>query len=241
MAKKAIEKIVVQKFSFGQIRVRIVGTAPLICNNIATAILPDSVDEDGNYIYDDKSIRDAGRKRSADKKFQDTTYRQLGHDGKPVSFEEACEKRLFAFPHQAFKKAMVNMGNKAITAAKTDLSGYLFVVPEQLENGIVSEFATLDADPPVRWSTFVKDPPCCRHRARFNKWATTIVIRYPEHAFDPPSIINALSAAGMFCGVGDYRPEKIKGVGGSFGTWEIDPEGMAVFHDGTWNDFALPL
>ena len=241
MAKKVTEQIVISAFNFGAVRLRVVGTAPLLCNNIEKAMLPNCVDEYGNYTYDDKALRNESRSRSAEEKFQDSTYKQLGADGKPISFQEALEVNKFAFPQQAFKKAMVRMGGKTISAPQTELSSYLFVVPETLESGIKSEFATLDygKKPPFRRSMAVKDPPECRHRAQFNDWSLQLEIRFPENIFDPSSVVNAMRAAGMFNGVGDYRPEKIKGVGGSFGTFEIDMASIQVFEKNTWTGLAL--
>ena len=68
-----------------------------------------------------------------------------------------------------------------------------------------------------------------RTRAIFPEWACRIDVLFAPHLLTPQGIANLLSAAGMFCGVGDYRVEK---GAGDFGCFRLcapdDPDYMRI-------------
>lgn len=46
-----------------------------------------------------------------------------------------------------------------------------------------------------------------RYRPLFRKWSLTCNIAYDPEAMDYAEIVSCLTAAGQYCGIGDYRPK----------------------------------
>lgn len=59
--------------------------------------------------------------------------------------------------------------------------------------------------------------PDVRTRPVFPEWAFTATIAFPEGRISTESIVALLDAAGQFCGIGDWRPQK----GGDFGQFTV--------------------
>lgn len=67
----------------------------------------------------------------------------------------------------------------------------------------------------VRSADMAKTPDI-RTRARLREWASMVTIRYTLPMLNDQKIGTLLSAAGMICGIGDFRQQKGKGNNGLF-------------------------
>jgi hypothetical protein len=79
----------------------------------------------------------------------------------------------------------------------------------------------------------ISKTPDVRFRACVPNWATTVTYSYIPAIISPVSLANLLSAAGVICGIGDYRVEK---GAGDFGQFRIvadgDPEWREIVENG---------
>jgi hypothetical protein len=62
----------------------------------------------------------------------------------------------------------------------------------------------------------ISKTPDVRFRACLPEWATTVTYTFVPSIISPQSIYNLLDAAGIICGIGDYRVEKGAGDYGQF-------------------------
>jgi hypothetical protein len=60
-----------------------------------------------------------------------------------------------------------------------------------------------------------------RSRPRFNEWGAEFTLEYDEALIPQDIIVNIAADAGKRIGVGDYRPQKIKGLPGPFGRYAV--------------------
>jgi len=61
-------------------------------------------------------------------------------------------------------------------------------------------------------------------RPRFDDWQVDLVIVYDKEAISAQELVDKIMRAGIFVGVGSYRPEKQAGFGGTFGMFEVVAE-----------------
>lgn len=78
----------------------------------------------------------------------------------------------------------------------------------------------------VRQAGIAKTPDV-RFRACLPEWACQVTYTYISSIISPTSIANLVSAAGVICGIGDYRVEK---GSGSYGQFRIVPEDDDDWH-----------
>lgn len=69
--------------------------------------------------------------------------------------------------------------------------------------------------------------PDVRFRACLPEWATQVTYTYLPAIISPGSIANLLNAAGIICGIGDYRVEK---GAGDYGQFRIVPDDSEDWH-----------
>ena len=85
---------------------------------------------------------------------------------------------------------------------------------------------------PVRNSGMNRAPDI-RTRAIIAEWAAFVPIRYTTPMLNFRTVSTLFQAAGVICGVGDWRPEK---GSGNFGTFEVvdqdDPEFLRIVKEG---------
>jgi hypothetical protein len=71
--------------------------------------------------------------------------------------------------------------------------------------------------------------PDIRTRAILEQWACRISVTFVEPNLTRQDIVNLLSAGGVTCGIGDWRPEKGKGNFGQYRVASItDPEFVSI-------------
>lgn len=57
-----------------------------------------------------------------------------------------------------------------------------------------------------------------RYRPKFKEWSTTVTIMFSPEMVEEEDIIRAAENAGLFVGVGDFRPQN----GGAFGRYSVE-------------------
>jgi len=85
---------------------------------------------------------------------------------------------------------------------------------------------------PVRMANAARTPDI-RTRARVERWATCLTIRYITPLLSESKVATLLAASGILCGIGDWRQEK---GGGSYGLYRMthkdDPELLEIIKTG---------
>jgi len=122
---------------------------------------------------------------------------------------------LLAMPGSAIKRALASAALD-IPGAKKAQVGRLTYVPEQLVNvfGIPRLLMSV-----VRNSD-MNHTPDVRSRAIVERWVIVATICFVTPLLKPQTVLNLLAAAGLYIGLGDWRPEK---GAGNFGQFEVLP------------------
>lgn len=187
------------------IEVALLGDRPLIFNRLAEKARRDLLFPHG------------GRKTAADR------AAALKHDplaefrASPDTLDGADDPTLLAKAAGAFKGAMLTAALRMPGATKTEIGQLLWVGGDLLPiYGIPELFMSI-----VRSADMNKTPDV-RTRAIVPRWAARLTIEFSVPLLNERSVVNLLAAAGQICGIGDWRPEKLKGTYGQFSL--VDPE-----------------
>lgn len=131
------------------------------------------------------------------------------------------------FPGNGFKMAIASAALRMPGATKTEI-GQLVQVP--------TVNVAVWGQPQI-FSTFVRlanqnKTPDVRTRAVLPAWACKLSVRFPHPLLREPAVMKLLAGAGLFVGIGDWRPEK-KGTYGTFEFCDPDDERfLAVLEEG---------
>jgi len=202
MARKAKEQespFELIEMRIGHLTVNLIGETPLIMHRQSQK------DKQGLLLpapEKNRAARAATLKHDPIGEFRASVY--LNRDDKTPT--------LLHFPSNAFGKAMADVALDYPGATKTRigrLTGISSV--DVFVYGIPEVFIR-----PVRLSGINKAPDI-RTRAILSEWCCSVTIRYSASHFKEGEIIQLVNAAGMFRGIGDWRPEK----GGDYGTWKL--------------------
>lgn len=137
------------------------------------------------------------------REYRDAPYRMLAPD---------APTELAVLP-TAFKKALATAALDVPGAKKTQIGRLVSVSWDRVPlYGVPMLFMSV-----VR-SSDMKRTPDVRTRAIVPEWATTITIEFVKPNLREKTVMNLLAAAGVLCGVGDWRQEK---GSGSFGAFEL--------------------
>lgn len=119
---------------------------------------------------------------------------------------------LLHFPTNAFGAAIADIALDIPGATKTRIERLTGIASvDVFVYGIPQVFIR-----PVRLSGINKAPDI-RTRAILPEWCCSVTVRYSASHFKEGEIVQLANAAGMFRGIGDWRPEK----GGDYGTWKL--------------------
>ena len=120
---------------------------------------------------------------------------------------------LLAVPGTAFKGAMRSVAIDMPGATKAQI-GRLTYIEDVLVPvyGIPKLLLS-----PVR-NADMKRTPDIRARSILPQWAAFVTFRYTRPQLNYDTVARLFGAAGLICGVGDWRPER---GSGNYGTWEI--------------------
>jgi len=193
MSKEKIQRIELPAIEKEQIKLRVVGTAPLICH---------AWSDKAKQMMLDKQTKRASKGREAknpEQCYRDSLYHMPDGDG-------------YGFPAVAFKSA-------AVRAAK--MAG-VHMTDARCAFHVLGDLVRIDGEPRpredmVRVGQGTAD---IRFRAEFPEWAVTLVIQYNPNYFSAEQIINLFNLAGFHCGVGEWRPSG-KSSSHTFGMFEV--------------------
>jgi hypothetical protein len=205
---EAIDVIQVER---GELVVALLGTESLIINRMS---------EKAQH----ELLLPKGRKTAADK------ATSLKHDpmaefqASPYILPDDSQPTYLAIKATAFKGAM-GMAALDLPGTKKAQIGRLVHVMGEYINVFGIPLLKMDI---VR-SADMNRTPDVRTRCALRAWAAEIRISYIKPLMRPNGVANLLGAAGMYIGVGDWRPEKGKGNYGLFRIVEPNnPEFLAI-------------
>lgn len=136
------------------------------------------------------------------------------------SSDDAAPTRI-VFPAAGFKRAMATAALELPGVKKTQIGRLCWA-----EGFTVPIFGI-----PQLWMTTVRSAdmnrtPDVRTRAIMPEWASIVTVSYVTPNLRAPAVVNLMSSAGIFIGVGDGRPEK---GALSFGQFEVVREDDEAF------------
>lgn len=198
----------------GELRLRLKGTTPLICNRLS-----------------EKARRElllpAGRKSSAEKQSTMKHNPLQEFRASPYTIKNDDAPTLIGIPIGSFKKA--------ISSAALDMPGAFKAQIGRLTSIDGTEWRDLApvwGEPQLLMAVTrmadAKRTPDVRSRAIISNWVSEITIRYVSPILRDQGVLNLVGAAGMYIGVGDWRSEKGAGNYGSFTIAERDDDEVAA-------------
>lgn len=206
MAGKRVEttEISVLEISTGSVDFYVVGTAPLIFNRMAEKAKRELLLPKGRKTAADRA---QNLKHNPMEEYRASVYR---NEGTKVATR-------LCFPAPAFKGAMATAAldlpgtKKAEIGRLTWIKGYsvdIYGVPQLFMNVVRS------AD--------INRTPDIRTRAIVPAWACRVEAHFVRPKLNIGAVANLMAAAGITCGIGDFRQEKGKGSFGQFRLAEAD-------------------
>jgi hypothetical protein len=199
-ASAAAQAAFVAKIGTERLRVPIVGTSPLIVHRWSEKAKRE-------LLESQQSKKKVKEPRDPEAEYQASLYRMALKDGGEG----------FGFPSLAFKSAVVEVFrffDKSVT--KVLLMQSVFC------HGILTKADPAPLVPivgePVMREDIVRigqSGTQNRFRGEFTEWSAVLDLTYVTAALDRDSMLSFIEAAGMFVGVGEWRPER-SGESGTF-------------------------
>jgi hypothetical protein len=191
--KGAPLQIEIPALDVGIIKVRVVGTTPLIVHNWSAKAKKEMLDKQTKVAKSKKEAKDP----EAD--FKASLYMLPGGG--------------YGFPSIGLKSAIVDACAFVANIPKTQARGVLH---------IAKEFITIKGSPTMREDMVKvgKFPGVAdlRYRAEFKEWESEVEISFLRNVVSADQIINLIRYAGFTIGIGEWRPEK----NGTFGTFRVE-------------------
>lgn len=194
----------------------LVGVSPLIFNQVSEKAKRELLLPAGRK---NAAARALSLKHDPIEEYRNSVYRSRDDDS---------PTRL-VFPAPAFKKALATAALDIPGATKSAVGRLSWVTGDkipiygvpQLHMGIVRS-ADMNRTPDVRT------------RAILPRWACAIRINFVQPQLSEKNVVHLLAAAGILCGIGDYRQERGAGSYGQFRIAESpeDPELVQILKEG---------
>lgn len=181
------QKIERVNFEIREVKIRLVGDAPLICHAWSVKARKQMLDKQ-------MGTATAGRqKKNPESDFEQSLYPYPDlehHDG------------TYGFPAIAFKLAAVE--------ACTSLGREITKVQARQAFHVQGELIQIDGVPTcredmVRVGMGTAD---IRHRGEFKEWSCVLHVRYNARVLTLEQVVNLFNIAGFAVGVGEWRPER---------------------------------
>ena len=201
-----VSAIVIPKPDVQTVRVKIVGTAPLIVHAWSAKAIRKMEESQGGRI------KPKGPKEPRDP--------QADFEGAKHQSGEGWE----GVPAVAFKAAMVGACRLVEGVSMTLAKRLMFVEGTPLKSGMLSPLVKLQGEPArLRTDTVRLDNGSAdmRYRPEYWPWSAELTIRYNAGILSPDMLLNLLETAGAFEGVGEWRPGSPMSATGSFGTFSV--------------------
>lgn len=193
--------ISVNRIQTGFLDLCIVGKSPLILNSMSakskgTLLLPEAT---SRRTKAERAA--AGLKHEPILEYQRSVYRDITPNG----------GTRIMLPCPAFKGAIATAALRLPGTTKTEIGQLVWIV-----GSYVPVYGVPQLLMSVVRSADMNKTPDIRSRAIIAEWSTRIIIQFVEPNLTANVVGNLLHAAGLICGVGDFRQEKGKGSHGQF-------------------------
>ena len=223
MAAKKTEIVEIKPIEMNTVEVTIQGDTPLIMHAWS--------EKAKRMMLETQQGKAKGKKKEFKNPVDDFIQSMYWLTEKPDTdglSEEECEQAFdnaikngakFGFPITAFKQAAISAAYRmGWSKDKMSLRGVFFIETDY------GDMVEIKSDVPEMREDMVKigmGTADIRYRGQFNNWSTTFRLKYNVNGqYSLENILNIINAGGVFCGVGEWRPEK----DGQFGTYHIFTE-----------------
>ena len=223
MATKKTEIVEIKPIEMNTVEVTIQGDTPLIMHTWS--------EKAKRMMLETQQGKAKGKKKELKNPVDDFIQSMYWLTEKPDTdglSEEECEQAFdkaikngakFGFPITAFKQAAISAAYRmGWSKDKMSLRGVFFIETDY------GDMVEIKSDVPQMREDMVKigmGTADIRYRGQFNNWSTTFRLKYNVNGqYSLENILNIINAGGVFCGVGEWRPEK----DGQFGTYHIFTE-----------------
>jgi hypothetical protein len=176
----------------------ILGTTPIICNRMSDKAQRMLLGGGGKKTEAEKK---SSLKHNPPQEFRDSPYRIK---------DPNCPSWI-AFPSGSFKASILSAALDTPGVKKAQVGRLA-----QVKGEYIPVFGKPYLFMSIVRSADINRTPDIRTRAILPRWACQIEVSWIEPLLNAQAIASLLSNAGVLAGVGDWRPEKGKGVYGSF-------------------------
>lgn len=199
----------------GEVTFYILGAAPFYCNRVAEKAKRELLMPKGRMTQAQKATN---LKHDPEAEYRNSPYLRRGPGPTRIMMRS-----------DAFKKAIAQAAIDMPTGvAKAQINRLTYVVGDYVP---IWGLPRLSME--IVRSADMARTPDVRTRARIDRWAAVLQLRYCEPMLNADKVTKLLSAAGVICGVGDWRQEKGGGSNGLFDVVaEDDPRLLAVLSEG---------
>jgi hypothetical protein len=194
--------------TFGDLELRIVGTAPLLMHAFGAK---------ARRMMLDGQMGKKVNKRAP--KVPENDFLDAIHFmGTPAAKASAAalKKARYGFPAVAFKAAVIRAAKVVAGVNMTDTRQMFFVDTDE------GELVELECSVPHMREDVVRiqQTTDIRHRPQFDKWACNLRIKYNARAVTAEQLVTWFLAAGQSNGIGEWRPGG-RSSSGTFGTFTV--------------------
>ena len=193
-----VAPIELQRITFGEIEIPIIGITPLIQNKFS---------EKARNMMLAKQMGETRQKKPP--KNPEADYLASLHpmpDGG------------YGHPATAFKSATVEAARFFDGLAMTDLKRCIFVVGEGED-----QLVRINGKPTMREDTTRNETGVAdiRYRGTYWPWSAVLTIRFNAVKLSAHAVVNLVDAGGQSSGIGEWRPGSKKANNGSYGQYRI--------------------
>lgn len=215
ITKTKPDEIEVQSLQQGEVTFCVLGLSPFYCNRVAEKAKRELLMPRGRLTSAQKANN---LKHNPLEEYRNSPY---------LRREEGPTRIMMKAT--AFKGAIAQAAIDMPTAvSKSQINRLAYVVDEYVP---IWGVPRLDMD--IVRSADMARTPDIRTRARIERWASRVRIRYVMPMLSERSVATLLAASGIICGVGDFRQEKGKGSNGLYAlVAEDDPEYLRIIAEG---------
>lgn len=196
MAKEKQIEVIIPEIKKGLFHFHVVGTMPLIYNRMSEKakrqlLLPPPKG---------RAARAGTLKHDPLNEYRDSVYRT-----------KVVEKTLLVLPTTTFKAAAMTASLDVPGSNKTQMGRLIWVIGDTVPIYGIPQLHMC-----ITKNSGINKTPDVRTRAIVPRWATRFSVEFVTPMINGQSVANILAAAGMTCGVGDFRQERGKGNYGTF-------------------------
>jgi hypothetical protein len=196
--EKESPEIFITRVEEGEFHVVLHGREPLIINRLAEKAKRELLMPKGRKSAAEKA---SSMKHNPLEEFRSSIYK----------FADPTSPTLLAIPSTAPKKAMAAAALDIPGGNKSQI-GRLVWIPGEL----VGVYGTPKLFMAITRSADMNHTPDIRTRCIVPEWAIELDIKFVTPILNVTVVVNLLSAAGLYIGLGDWRPQKGSGSYGQF-------------------------